>query len=179
MMNNTMTKIMSVSLIIFLFYNNQVVCSENGALQQISKPQDRKIISMWGGHNYTHDTLDHDVKIKILSNSDHNCLELNVLSLVKKIKINFEQDADNNSVILNIPSGCDTPKIKCSFAETCYQNNVKIYSFDNDWDPTYKIVGDGNCVCVLCPFRLIATPSTIALLAGIVVCGAYKMILGV
>jgi hypothetical protein len=160
-----MKKIMSVSLILFFCWNNQLMCSE------------KLEITVKGDKHRGYYTVDCDVHIKFPSNVSHNYLELNVLPSVKNITMQFKKNTQHNKVILNVPSFKEGLNIKSTFARTSSQHNhVDIYSFE-DWKSNNQDRGDGNRVEVYSPLWLLPKSSYFrALLLTSAVYGGVKLI---
>lgn len=158
---NSMTKIMSVSLVVFLFCNNQLVCSEKSILQDIKDQQ----ILITGHHGSWHNTLSRNAKIEITSCGSHNHVEVDVLSpSAEKIAIKLHECATYNNVIVHMPFSSKMPEVTCDIEFASNFNNVTIYSFGN---VTTSCVdeGDHNNFRVISPLRRLIAP--VAVVGGI------------
>jgi len=149
---NSMTKIMSVSLTMFLYWNSQVMCSERLDLQRI-------VCS--GNSNFKSLIVDRDAEIKLTGNSHY--LECDVLPSVRKIRI--EMDTCNCSqAILHMPFFGEMPKVTCRH-DTSNASHVTIYSFKDVKINYTDDTGNDNSCRVVSPLRRLIAP--VAVVGGI------------
>lgn len=141
-----MTKIISISLALFLLCNNQLKCEDKQTLQQIT----------CSGNNATPTIeLHNDAQIEFFGND--NSLKCNVLPSVKKIVI--ESHGNDNQIIVNMPFSGEMPEVVCHMYAN--GNDVTIYSFE-DVKKHYVDYGNYNSCRVVSPLRKLFTPIAVS-----------------
>jgi len=137
-MINTMTKIMSVSLIMFLCWNSQGMCSEMTCKQKKALQKSHLELLKQMPSNFGKSVI-------IKSNNDQHCCTIgNSSSMSSSISCregNIIFTGSKGYAVIGVSSF--TQQIKVSFLENAYQNNAVINSF---FGPTNIVVESQSCM---------------------------------
>ena len=150
------TKIMSISLGLFLLCSNQLKCEEKPTLQQI----------ICSGNNVTNTDIQLCSDTEIELTGFHNCLEFNVSPSVKNIVI--KTGGNHNTVMVHMPIFGEMPEVTCSTGDSNHAK-VIIYSF-KDVKTNYADNGHMNSCRVVFPWRKCIIPAVVVGgLAGVMI----------